>query len=119
MKKVLEVKKLNIISNDSNETLLKDINLEISKPSIVSVMGESGSGKSLLALSLLSKEFFYNVKKTYDFFEFNGVDIIDFPSVNLAYIPQEPLSSLNPVITIFEHFRINSIEDKNRENHMA
>ncbi|NSW88857.1 ABC transporter ATP-binding protein [bacterium] len=109
MGSVIQIESMNVYEDDETSSpLLLDINIEIEKPSIVSVTGESGTGKSLLAFSLLSKEYLYNAYKEYEMFSLNGVDISNVLSSDFAYIPQEPLSSLNPTINIKKHFEFNN-----------
>jgi len=111
MNKLLEIKSMNLISNDEHEKMfLEDVDFIIKEPKLISLMGDSGSGKSLFAYALMSKENEYQVKKNYEVFSFNGSDIRPGYEKNISYVPQEPISSLNPVINIFKHFEINSRE---------
>ena len=53
MKTILEIKNLNIkIKNKIS--ILKDINLEIKESQTLALVGQSGSGKSMLAHSILN-----------------------------------------------------------------
>ena len=96
---------------DRLETLLEDIDFVIEEPKLVSLMGDSGSGKSLLAYAIMSKESEYKAKKNYQAFCFNGKEIENNYEKDISYIPQEPLSSLNPVINILKHFEIHARGD--------
>ena len=49
---ILDIKNLSVFSNDS--TLLQNISFSLKKYSILGIIGESGSGKSLTALSILN-----------------------------------------------------------------
>ena len=109
MTNIIQIESMNIYENNNlSNVLLSDINIKIEKPSMVSIMGESGTGKSLFAFCLLSKEYIYNANKKYKIFQCNGIDLHHVPNSNFAYIPQEPLSSLNPTINIQKHFELNS-----------
>jgi len=112
MDNLLEIKSMNVISDDKNkEIFLEDIDLVIEEPKLISLMGDSGSGKSLLAYAIMSKENEYRARKNYQTFCFNGKKIENNYEKNISYIPQEPLSSLNPVINIFKHFEIHARDD--------
>ena len=64
MNNLLEIKSMNVVSDDKNkEILLEDIDFVIEEPRLVSLMGDSGSGKSLLAYAIMSKESEYKAKK--------------------------------------------------------
>jgi peptide/nickel transport system ATP-binding protein len=93
-------------------TALNGINLEVNKGEIVAIVGESGSGKSVTALSILqlipSPPAVYGNGKIW--FSENGSDTIDLLEKNsrslqeirgnkIAMIFQEPMTSLNPVLT--------------------
>ena len=92
--------------------MLENINFKLNKNSIISIIGESGSGKSLFGFSLSSKEYLYNVTKESDSFKCHDYLKDSIPINFFSYIPQEPLSSLNPVINIYEHFEINRIPNE-------
>ena len=115
MTNLLEIKSIKITSkNNNSEVLLKDSDFTIEKGKVVSIVGQSGTGKSLFAYAIMGKEFIYNAKKEYKIFKYKGNEVDDRHERNISYIPQEPLSSLNPVLTIFQHFEINlKIIDKN------
>ena len=108
MSKLLEIQSMNLISNDEHEEMfLESVDFTIKESKLISLMGDSGSGKSLFAYAIMSKEKEYRIKKDYRLFSFNGIDIRPGYEKNISYVPQEPLSSLNPVIDIFKHFKIN------------
>ena len=106
---LLKVTKLKIkLDNSSlNNTLLKNISFEIAKNEIVGLVGESGSGKSLTALSILrllnsntyntSGEIIFNNK---NILELNLNEVQKIRGKKIAMIFQEPMSALNPTMTI-------------------
>ena len=54
MSNLLKVKNLYLkIKSNQNEEILKNISFNIEKSEVVSLIGESGSGKSLTALSII------------------------------------------------------------------
>ena len=104
MKNFLKIERLSLTISDN--IILDEIDLQVSPISKVGIIGKSGSGKSLFAYSVLNFESEYNAKKTFKTFKVCDLDVND-DKQNLSYIPQEPLSSLNPLLTIEEHFKIN------------
>lgn len=117
MSKLLEIQSMNLISNDEHEEMfLESVDFTIKESKLISLMGDSGSGKSLFAYAIMSKEKEYRIKKDYRLFSFNGIDIRPGYEKNISYVPQEPLSSLNPVIDIFKHFKINDRKTLNKNS---
>ena len=110
MSKLLEVKNLYLSIESENENkILKDINFSINSSEILSLIGESGSGKSLTALSiirLLEKN--CRIKKGKIIF--NDTDLLSLEEQNMRLIRkndismifQEPMRSLNPVMSIYD-----------------
>ena len=100
-------------------TVLKKINLELSKGEKVALVGESGSGKSVttkLILGLLNQK---NVSKKGKIL-FNDRNILNLPQNeykkirgnNIAIIFQDPIAALNPVFKIKDQFyEVNSINN--------
>jgi peptide/nickel transport system ATP-binding protein len=108
MANVIEIKSMSIsFRNNPTKPILQNINFLISSPTLVSIMGESGAGKSLFGFSILSKEYLYEAISEYKLFNCDGVNIQNVSNDYFAYIPQEPLSSLNPVISVLKHFELN------------
>ena len=101
-------------------TVLKKINLDLSKGEKVALVGESGSGKSVttkLILGLLNQK---NVSKKGKIL-FNNRNILnlsqnEFKKIrgnNIAIIFQDPIAALNPVFKIKDQFyEVNSINNK-------
>jgi ABC-type glutathione transport system ATPase component len=112
MDNVIKIKSMNIfLGPDLTNPILKNVDFEIASPTMVSIMGESGVGKSLFGFSLLSKEELYGATKDYNLFKCGNNVVADVPIEHFSYVPQEPLSSLNPVISIFKHFDLNQREN--------
>lgn len=90
--------------------VVEDLNFTLEEGESISLVGESGSGKTTVLkaiLHLLAPNAIVEGK-----IYFGGVDILNAsPEVlskirgsKISYIPQEPLSALNPLFTIKEHF---------------
>lgn len=107
---LLEVKGLKtwFPQQDSTIKAVDGIDFTIEKGQTVALLGESGCGKSLTALSILRLnpqpasrvvEGEINFKGT-DLLTLSEVDMLAIRGGDIAMIFQEPQSSLNPVITI-------------------
>lgn len=105
----MEIKNLNLFfrSEDTNFQALYDINLCLEKGKIHSIVGESGCGKTMTAMSimrLLPKTAFINSGEIL----FNGENLLNYKEKQMrelrgnkiALIPQDPMTSLNPLYTI-------------------
>jgi len=92
--------------NGGSKKLVSNVNFNISKGEFVALIGESGSGKSLSALStvgLLPSAIKASGKGkwldlTYDLADHNSLKM--FRGKEIGFIFQEPLVSLNPLHTI-------------------
>jgi len=92
-----------------NRELLKSISFEIKRGEIFALVGESGSGKSLTSLAIMrllpdaisvdSGDILLNDKSLFSISEFEMQSI---RGRSIAMIFQEPMSALNPVMTIGE-----------------
>ena len=86
---------------------LNNISLTIDKKSMVALVGESGCGKSMTAMSILrllpknaiidSGAIIFNNQKLLDL---NDSAMRKIRGTNIALIPQDPMTSLNPLYTI-------------------
>ena len=104
---ILEINNLKVFPNNNTRLkLVKNISLSIKKGKTTCIVGESGSGKSLTALSvmqLLSSQL--NMSGS---ILFEGVNLVNLTKEevrirrgkDIAMIFQEPMTSLNPVLTI-------------------
>lgn len=96
---LLDIKHLN--ANFKDGFALKNISLGIKKSQRVALVGESGSGKSLIANLILSLQ--SDIKIQSGEIQFEESNLINTKSIQkirgkeIAYIAQEPLSSLNPL----------------------
>lgn len=100
---MLEIKNLNASFAHSGHFRLKNIALSIALKERVALVGESGSGKSMLAQMILNLQ--PNIAIQSGEICFNGKNVLSLSPKQMrvlrgneiAYIPQEPLSSLNPL----------------------
>lgn len=85
---------------------VKDLSVVFKSSEVTGIIGESGSGKSLLGmsiLSLLSKEANVEGQCIYheeDLFKSNKKRLRDLRGKEIAFVPQNPINALNPVLTI-------------------
>ena len=109
MSNILEIKNLDLFFKGENEDFqaLYDVNLDFEKGKIHSIVGESGCGKTMTAMSvmrLLPKKAYIKNGKIL----FNGNNLLtykesqmqDLRGNKIALIPQDPMTSLNPLYTI-------------------
>jgi peptide/nickel transport system ATP-binding protein len=136
MSKLLQIQHLSVdFTSDLGQTsALQDISIQVNKGEIVAIVGESGSGKSVTSLSVLqlipSPPALYKSGSIVAFFGEQPVDILeanrhhlrDIRGNKIAMIFQEPMTSLNPVMTcgkqvmeaILIHKNISAKEAKQR-----
>ncbi len=116
-------------------TALKNISFSVDRGEVVALVGESGSGKSVTSLSILqllpsppakyvSGEIFFseNGKESIDLLKRNRYQLQDIRGNKISMIFQEPMTSLNPVLTCGEqvmeslllHKKISKTEAKKR-----
>jgi oligopeptide/dipeptide ABC transporter ATP-binding protein len=107
-KALLEIKNLCIYHQ--NEFLVKNIDLTIKAGHFFSIIGESGSGKSIMAnaiLGALPKHY----RAVFDLFYFEGRNVLesntfrDNRSKDISIIWQDHNGSLNPSLTIRTHLK--------------
>ena len=112
MKKILEVKRLKVSPiNEPRKILVDDVSFDLYPGRTTCIVGESGSGKSLTALSIM-KLLSSQLKQTGDI-SFDGQNISKLSNVemrhyrgkSMAMIFQEPMTSLNPVISIGDQIK--------------
>jgi peptide/nickel transport system ATP-binding protein len=90
---------------------LRDLTLSIGRARVLGVVGESGAGKSMLA-RLISGLLPGGFTVTGGSMHFAGQDMLAMPQAKrrellgrkIAFIPQEPLTALNPLWTIADTF---------------
>ena len=106
---VLRVKNLSLgLNNPKNEKLLIDnVSFDIKKNEIISIIGESGSGKTLTAMSILGllDKALFNISGQIIFNKINLLSVNEakiqkIRSHNISIVFQNPMSSLNPTMKL-------------------
>ena len=132
MENILELKNLSISFGNKKERfeVVSDISINVPKGKVVCVVGESGCGKTVTALSVMgllpvppgsidSGEVLFDGQ---DLLKLSEKELRDYRGNRLSMIFQEPISSLNPVFTIGDqigealraHRSLSSAEEKAR-----
>jgi oligopeptide/dipeptide ABC transporter ATP-binding protein len=111
---LLEIRDLNVSFRLERSTVyaVQGLSLDVRAGERVGLVGESGSGKTVSAMSVM-RMVPSPGKITGGQVIFEGQDLLRLPSgamrgirgSKISMIPQNPLSSLNPVITIEAHFQ--------------
>ena len=91
--------------------VLSDISFDLQPGEVLGVVGESGAGKSMIG-RLISQMLPGGFKVATGALQFDGEDLLAASAARhrallgdrIAFIPQEPLSGLNPVLTVFDQF---------------
>jgi peptide/nickel transport system ATP-binding protein len=106
-KKILKINNLSITTKvNTNLYLVDSISFSVEEGKTTCIVGESGSGKSLTALSIIrllspqlsmSGEILFNNE---DICKMSELEIRQKRGLDIAMIFQEPMTSLNPVLTI-------------------
>ena len=106
---ILEVKNLNIGFNlsDGFRQAIYDVSFSLNKKETLAIVGESGCGKTISTMSILRLLPENAVIKSGEIF-FNGQDLLKIAQnqmqkirgKKIALIPQDPMTSLNPLYTI-------------------
>lgn len=112
-KRILSIQNLNVDYQTSSGYFraVNGVSLEINENEVFGIVGESGSGKSTLCngfLRLLPA----NSLVTADHVDFMGRELLemkerDFRHIRweqISYIPQSAMNTLNPILTIGQHF---------------
>ncbi len=111
---VLNVQNLTVDISTPRGTLhvVRDISLQVKRGETLCIVGESGCGKSITSLSLMGL-LPKTASRSSRVFEFLGEDLAsasksrinDLRGNRMAMIFQEPMTSLNPVLTIGEQLK--------------
>lgn len=110
---ILEVKNLNLgfQTETGFKQALYDVSFSLEKGTIHSIVGESGCGKTISAMSILrllpktaeitsGQILFREEKKEIDLLNLRTKEIEKIRGSKIALIPQDPMTSLNPLYTI-------------------
>ncbi len=109
---LLEVQNLSVdfIHNNSSSRVVKNLSFGIPKNTIVGIAGESGSGKTVTALSIIklldanakfsSGSILWNEgQQSIDLMKLSEDQIRLYRGAKISMIFQEPMSALNPILT--------------------
>lgn len=107
---LLDVKNLTTSFNIDGESFLavNDISFDLKEGEVLGIIGESGSGKSVTALSIMNLLPKFNGKIETGSIIFNGKDLTTLNDKemcrirgkDISIIFQEPMTALNPIFTI-------------------
>jgi peptide/nickel transport system ATP-binding protein len=106
---LLRVASLTVCARREGESLpiISGLDFELAPGRILGLIGESGAGKSMIGRTI-ARLLPPNVSVTEGTIAFDGQDLVKMPRSRhrallgreIAFIPQEPLTALNPVLTI-------------------
>ncbi len=108
MQNILEIENLNLsfLIDGKKFSCIKNLNLAFEKGKMHAIVGESGCGKTMLMSSVLgilpnnahidSGKIFFEGRNLLD----DATDLMKIRGRKIAYIPQDPMTSLNPLYTI-------------------
>ncbi len=110
MEKILEIKNLKVQYNTDEAVVyaLNDFSLDLNKGQILGVVGETGAGKTTMALSIMNLlpervaeitggSIRYRGEKV---FEMSKKQLRELRGAEVSMIFQDPMTSLNPVMTV-------------------
>ncbi len=106
---VLVAKELNVSAKfgDASVPVIRDLNFVLPEGRVLGLVGESGAGKSMIGRAI-AQLFPPGFAVSHGELVFEGQDLVRMPADTrreflgreIAFVPQEPLSALNPVLTI-------------------
>ncbi|RXJ98830.1 nickel import ATP-binding protein NikD [Arcobacter sp. CECT 8986] len=111
----LQIKNLQIKDSSSKKVLLKDISFDVNKNEILTIAGESGSGKSLTCKAILN--LLGSNLKLKGSIKLNGKEIIKNEKQireNFSVVLQEAMGAFDLMFTIKEHM-FESIKEKSNK----
>jgi peptide/nickel transport system ATP-binding protein len=114
-KKLLEIKDLHVQYNTDDAVVhaLNGFSLSVARGEVIGLVGETGAGKTTMALSILKLlppkvgqvtggSIVYN---NWDILKANKKEMLELRGARVSMIFQDPMTSLNPIITVGEQIR--------------
>jgi peptide/nickel transport system ATP-binding protein len=113
MSAALEARGLTVTADigGAKVAVLRDIDLSLQPGRVLGLVGESGAGKSMIG-RVIARNLPAGFQTTAGTLRFGGADLLGLGDAarrallgdRIAFIPQEPLTALNPVLTIERQF---------------
>ena len=108
----LDVDGLSVVTKRNKVPVVEDVSFSVPAASIIGLVGESGSGKSTVALALLNyvrrgltiASGTVGVAGT-SMLDLTGAELRRARGTLAAYVPQDPASGLNPILTLGSQLR--------------
>ena len=109
MQNILDIKNLNLFFENDKQKFqaLYNVNLNLKKGELHALVGESGCGKSMTAMSILrlipksakitTGEIIFN---NHNLLQYKNKQMQELRGNQIALIPQDPMTSLNPLYTV-------------------
>jgi peptide/nickel transport system ATP-binding protein len=108
----LVVEGLTVVTEKRSTPVVEDIGFRVAAGQVMGLVGESGSGKSTVGVALLGLAR-QGLRIAAGSVCIDGVDVLSLPAKDLqaargrlvAYVPQDPISGLNPALTVGRQLR--------------
>ncbi len=120
---LLKLSNVNLSIHDSR--ILRDVSMQVHEGEVLGIIGESGSGKSMTALSImqllprgseLTGELLFGDK---NLTQLSEADLCDLRGDDIGMVFQEPMTALNPVQNIGAQVAESILQHKNIGRHEA
>lgn len=109
---LLKISDFNLSILDANNNILPildNINFQVNYAEILGIAGESGSGKTLLGLSILGlipQKIIYNISgqilfENKDLLKLNDYELMKIRGKEISMVFQEPMTALNPIMNVY------------------
>jgi peptide/nickel transport system ATP-binding protein len=110
----VSVEGLTVSIRGSNVPIVEDVSLSLSAGEVLGLVGETGSGKTTLALAMIG-HVRRGLRITAGRVLFDGADLLELPpralqdlrGADMCYVPQDPSTALNPAIKV--HVQLSEI----------
>jgi ABC-type glutathione transport system ATPase component len=120
----VDIENITISNNNNTHLLLNNVNFELSKGKIYTILGKNGTGKSTLikSLTMLLNENIFSVKGNIiwdkkNISECTADELLKIRKNQIRYVFQDAANSFDPLKT-FQYYFDNSLADKNKINEL-